>query len=204
LPGQQHPAKVGIHSYRLIKFDHIQQEEKYVLLAIPSEITTFVRKTKSMLVNPTAAQLIHSLLVPGILIMASSILLFSTNSRYSAIVDRIRLLKAKGQDVPENTGESSKTRNKRDRIELQISHLIHRIYMIRITIVSYSAALLFFSVTTVLLGVRSTFEVNGYYWVSLSFLFAGLLAIINGVVFSVIEVFKTYRIVHIEISEITP
>ena len=76
--------------------------------------------------------------------------------------------------------------------------------MIRITILSYSAALLFFSVTTVLLGVRSTFEVNGYYWVSLGFLFGGLLAIINGVVFSVIEVFKAYRIVHIEISEITP
>lgn len=154
--------------------------------------------------NPNAAQLIHSLLVPGILIMAASLLLFSTNSRYSAIVDRIRLLKSERRQLPGNLEESGNSRNNRDKIELQISHLIHRIYMIRTTIVSYSAALLFFSVTAVMLGIRSSFEVNGYYWVSLGFLFGGLLAIINGVVFSVIEVFKAYRIVHIEISEITP
>jgi hypothetical protein len=157
-------------------------------------------------VNPNAAQLIHSLLVPGILIMASSILLFSTNSRYVSIVDRIRILKSERSQRshgPEDTGQNGNVRNKRDMIELQISHLIHRIFMIRITIVSYSASLLFFTVTAVLLGVRSSFEVNGYYWVALSFLFGGLLAIINGVVFSVIEVFKAYRIIHIEISEIT-
>lgn len=151
--------------------------------------------------NPNAAQLINSLLVPGILIMASSILLFSTNSRYASIVDRIRMLKSDRVQVPEVTGQNGNARNRRDTIELQIIHLIHRIYMIRITIVSYSAALLFFSVTSVLLGVRSSFEVNGYYWVTLSFLFGGLLAIINGVVFSVIEVFKAHRIIHIEISE---
>jgi len=162
------------------------------------------RKQKPVDVNPNAAQLIHSLLVPGILIVASSILLFSTNSRYSAIVDRIRLLKSERRQLTGNLSEANGSRNNRNKVELQISHLIRQIYMIRITIVSYSAALLFFSVTAILLGVRSTFEVNGYYWVSLSFLFAGLLAIINGVVFSVIEVFKAYRIVHIEISEITP
>lgn len=135
--------------------------------------------------------------------MASSILLFSTNSRYSAITDRIRMLKSERRQVAEPPGETKNSRNSRDRVELQISHLIHRIYMIRITILSYSAALLFFTVTAVLLGIRSSFEVNGYYWVSLGFLFGGLLAIINGVVFSVIEVFKAYRIVHIEISEST-
>ena len=154
--------------------------------------------------NPNAAQLIHSLLVPGVLIMASSLLLFSTNSRYATIIDRIRILKAERQHQPETPGSTKHSGSKRDKVELQISHLIHRIYMIRITIISYSLSLLFFSVTAVLLGIRSSFEVNGYYWVSLSFLFAGLLAIINGVVFSVIEIFKAYRIVHIEISEIAP
>lgn len=154
--------------------------------------------------NPNAAQLIHSLLVPGVLIMASSILLFSTNSRYVTIIDRIRILKSERGHQPEIPGSTRNSGNSRDKVELQISHLIHRIYMIRITIISYSASLLFFSVTAVLLGIRSSFEVNGFYWVSLSFLFAGLLAIINGVVFSVIEIFKAYRIVHIEISEIAP
>lgn len=151
--------------------------------------------------NPNSAELIHSMLVPGIMIVASSILLFSTNSRYSLVVDRIRILKEeRGRNmVLEN--ESGKSMKKIDQIELQISHLMHRISMVRITIVSYSAALLFFAVSGILLGIRTGFEVNGYFWVAISFFFAGLLGIVNGVVFSVIEVFKGYRIVHIEISE---
>ena len=150
--------------------------------------------------NPNSAQLIHSLLVPGILIIASSILLFSTNSRYAAIVDRIRLLKSESEH-PSGSIEISK--KYRDKIELQISHLIHRIYIIRITIVSYSSSIFFFATTAVLMGIRSTFETNGYYWIILGFLFAGLMGIIAGVVFSVIEIFKAYRIVHIEIDEMS-
>ncbi|MEX0983142.1 MAG: DUF2721 domain-containing protein [Bacteroidales bacterium] len=152
--------------------------------------------------NPNSAELINSMLVPGILIVASAILLYSTNSRYSLVVDRIRLLMEERADNAVKTSSRKELMSKLDKIELQISHLIRRISMVRITIVSYSAALLFFSVSCVLIGIRSNFEVNSYFWVAISFFFGGLLGIINGVVFSVIEVFKGYRIVHIEISEI--
>jgi len=152
--------------------------------------------------NPNSAELINSMLVPGIMIVASAILLYSTNSRYSLVVDRIRLLMEERAAIAVKTSSGKELMSKLDKIELQISHLIRRISMVRITIVSYSAALLFFSVSCVLIGIRSNFEVNSYFWVAISFFFGGLLGIINGVVFSVIEVFKGYRIVHIEISEI--
>jgi len=152
--------------------------------------------------NPNSAELINSMLVPGIMIVASAILLYSTNSRYSLVVDRIRLLMEERATISRNSSSGKEGINKLDKIELQISHLIRRISMVRITIVSYSAALLFFSVSCVLIGIRSNFEVNSYFWLAISFFFGGLLGIINGVVFSVIEVFKGYRIVHIEISEI--
>ena len=151
---------------------------------------------------PNSAELINSMLVPGVMIIAVSILLFSTNSRYSLVVDRIRFLKAERAESLDKTASGKEGMNKIDKIELQISHLIHRISMVRITIVSYSAALLFFVVSCVLIGIRSNLEVNSYFWVAISFFFGGLLGIVNGVVFSVIEVFKGYRIVHIEISEI--
>lgn len=151
--------------------------------------------------EPNSAQLINAMLVPGILIVAASVLLFSTNSKYAMVVNRIRLLKDERSLIIEQNSSRADDK-RRDKIELQISHLIHRISMVRITIVSYSAALLFFAASCVLLGIRSNFEVNGYFWVSISFFFGGLLGIINGVVFSVIEVFKGYRILHIEISEI--
>jgi hypothetical protein len=152
--------------------------------------------------NPNSTELMLSMQVPGIMIVAASILLFSTNSRYSLVVDRIRLLMEERAANAEKSAFGNEGMSKLDKIELQISHLISRISMVRITIVSYSAALLFFSTSCVMIGIRSNFDVNGYFWVTLSFFFAGLIGIINGTVFSVIEVFKGYRIVHIEISEI--
>jgi hypothetical protein len=152
--------------------------------------------------NPNSTELMLSMLVPGIMIVAASILLFSTNSRYSLVVDRIRLLMEERSANAEKSSSGNEGMSKLDKIELQISHLISRISMVRITIVSYSAAILFFSTSCVMIGIRSNFDINGYFWVTLSFFFAGLIGIINGTVFSVIEVFKGYRIVHIEISEI--
>ncbi|MDA3822869.1 MAG: DUF2721 domain-containing protein [Bacteroidales bacterium] len=152
--------------------------------------------------NPNSAQLINSMLVPGILIVAASILLFSTNSKYSMVVDRIRFLREERGNIIKHPRTNKEDVKRRDRIELQLSHLIHRISMVRITIVSYSSSLLLFAVSCVLLAVRSNFDINAYYWLMISFFFGGLLAIVNGVVFSVIEMFKGYRIVHIEMLEI--
>ena len=151
--------------------------------------------------DPNSSQLVQTMLVPGILIIAASILLFSTNSKYTLVVNRIQLLKEERGKII--NGEYSTTESQSlDKIELKLSHLIHRISMVLITTVSYSSAILLFAVSCVLLGIRSNFEVNGYFWVTISLFFGGLLAIINGVVFSVIEVFKAYRIVHIEMLDI--
>ncbi|MCF8224703.1 MAG: DUF2721 domain-containing protein [Bacteroidales bacterium] len=149
-----------------------------------------------------SAQLINTMLVPAIMIVATAILLFSTNDKYSMIVNRIRWLKKERGKISNKEQFKKDDDNRMSNIELQISHLIHRISMVRIIIASYSSALLFFTVCCVLMAVRSDFQINGYYWVTIGFFFAGLLGIINGVVFSVIEVFKGYRIVHIEIKEI--
>ena len=152
--------------------------------------------------NPNSTQLINAMMVPGIMIVATSILLFSMNSKYAMVVDRIRHLKEERGKIIRQPGSDKEDHKRRDKIELQLSHLIRRISMVRITIVSYSSALLFFVVSCVLLGIRSNFDVNGYFWVAIGFFFGGLLGIINGVVFSVIEMFKSYRIIHIEMLEL--
>ncbi len=152
--------------------------------------------------NPDSVELVQTLLIPGIFIIAASILLISTNSRYSMVVDRIRLLKEERSGIRNQETKSKSDSKKLDRIEIQLSHLIVRISLVRIIIASYSAAILFFVVSSVLLVVRINLEVNGYYWLTIGFIFGGLLAMLNGVVFSVIEIFKAYRIVKIEFSEI--
>lgn len=152
-----------------------------------------------MHMEPNSIQLIHSVLVPGIMVVATAILLITANSKYSAIVKRIRRLK----DARFTFSDPDDGGKQIDRIELQLSHLLHRISLVRITIVSYSAAILLFAIVAILLAIRTSFDVNGYYWLILSFFFSGLLSIVNGIVFSVIEVLKGYRILHIEISEIS-
>ena len=141
------------------------------------------------------------MLVPGIMIVATSILIFSMNSKYSMVVNRIRLLKEERGTIIKQSNSNKEELKRRNNIELQLHHLIRRISMVRITIVSYSSAILLFAVSCVLLGIRSNFDINEYFWVTIGFFFGGLLGIINGMVFSVIEMFKGYRIVHIEISE---
>ena len=152
--------------------------------------------------NPNSIALFQSMLVPGILVLTSAVLLFSMNGRYALVVDRIRFLRAERAEIsnPKSTGpEKMKQLN---RIELQLIHLIHRISLVRIIIVSYSSAVLLFCISAILLGVKMDQEVNGYFWVVFSFFCGGILGLINGIVFSVIEMFKSYRIVHIEIDEI--
>ena len=151
--------------------------------------------------EPNSSQLINSMLVPGIMIVATAILLISANEKYSNIVSRIRRLKESKSQIQLSGKNANEDGKQIDIIELQLSHLIHRISMVRITIVSFSSAVLLFTVSAVLIGIRPNVNINGYFWVALGFFFGGLMAIINGIVFSVIEVFKGYRIVHIEISE---
>jgi len=149
-----------------------------------------------------SSTLIASMLVPGIFIISSAILLFSTNSKYSLIVNRIRTLKEEKAKLV--SCEDKKTESRQlNVIELQLHHLIHRISLVRWSILCYAASMLFFIVSCILIGIRIQPSVDAYYYVQLSFVFSGFFAIIGGLVFSVIEMFKGYRIVRLEVGEIS-
>lgn len=152
--------------------------------------------------NHNVVQLIQGLLAPGIMITASSLLLLGMNNKYSLIVNRIRLLKEEKRKLFDEEGNSDEKSNRISNIELQISHLIHRISMVRNTVFSYSASIVMFIVSCVLIGINIDNELNTIYWISLGFFYTGLAAVLTGIVFAAIEVWKGYRIVRIEISEI--
>ena len=165
------------------------------------EMTRFALNEKAKAMNPQTTQMLNSMLVPGILIVSAAILLFSTNSKYSLIVNRIRFLKEEKGKLPSSEKTEKQRANLLSNIELQLHHLIHRISLVRVIIVSYSSAMLFFVVAAILTSIRQNPQIDGFFWVSMGFVFGGLLGVVNGVVFSVIEMFKGYRIVKIEISE---
>lgn len=149
--------------------------------------------------NHNFIQLIQVMMAPGIMIIACGILLLGINNKYSTIVNRIRLLKDEKRNLYGNKEVES---NRISNIELQISHLIHRISMVKFAVFSYSGAIAMFVVSAILTGIKTNIEINAFHWIILGFFYAGMLLIITGIVFAAIEVGKGYRIVRIEISEI--
>ena len=152
--------------------------------------------------NHNVVQLIQVMLAPGVMISACALLLLGMNNKYSMIVSRIRLLKDEKRKLFNKDGVNDVESNRISNIELQISHLIHRISMVRNAVFSYSVAIALFIVSCILIGLKINVEISSFYWIIIGFFYAGLLAVFTGIIFAAIEVWKGYRIVRIEISEI--
>jgi hypothetical protein len=146
--------------------------------------------------------LIQGMLAPGLMISACGLLLLGMNNKYSLVVNRIRLLNEEKRKIFHQKSIDENDSNRLSNIELQISHLIGRISLVRNAVVSYSLAVALFIVSSVLIGITINKNTPAFDWLIVAFFYAGMLAVFVGVVFAAIEVWKGYRIVKIEISEI--
>ncbi len=147
-------------------------------------------------------QLIQGMLAPGLMISACGLLLLGMNNKYSLVVNRIRLLNEEKRKVFHQESVDENDSNRLSNIELQISHLIGRISLVRNAVFSYSLAVALFIVSSVLIGITINKKTPTFDWLIVAFFYAGMFAVFLGVVFAAIEVWKGYRIVKIEISEI--
>ena len=147
-------------------------------------------------------QLIQGMLAPGLLISACGLLLLGMNNKYSLVVNRIRLLTEEKRKIFQQDKINETDSNRLSNIELQISHLIGRISLVRNAVFSYSLAVALFIVSSVLIGITINTLANRYDWLIVAFFYAGMFAVFVGIIFAAIEVWKGYRIVKIEISEV--
>ena len=146
--------------------------------------------------------LIQGMLAPGLMISACGLLLLGMNNKYSLVVNRIRLLNEEKRKIFHQESVDENDSNRLSNIELQISHLIGRIFLVRNAVFSYSLAVALFIVSSVLIGITINKNTPAFDWLIVAFFYAGMFAVFLGVVFAAIEVWKGYRIVKIEISEI--
>ena len=147
-------------------------------------------------------QLIQGMLAPGLMISACGLLLLGMNNKYSLVVNRIRLLTEEKRKIFHQANIDEVDSNRLSNIELQISHLIGRISLVRNAVFSYSLGVALFIVSSVLIGVTNISRTPSFDWLILAFFYAGMLAVFVGIIFAAIEVWKGYRIVKIEISEV--
>ncbi len=147
-------------------------------------------------------QLIQGLLAPGLMISACGLLLLGMNNKYSLVVNRIRLLTEEKRKIFHQEKIDEIDSNRLSNIELQISHLIGRISLVRDAVFSYSLGVALFIVSSVLIGLTINIRTATFHWLIVAFFYAGLFAVFVGIIFATIEVWKGYRIVKIEISEV--
>ena len=147
-------------------------------------------------------QLIQGMLAPGLMISACGLLLLGMNNKYSLVVNRIRLLNEEKRRIFHQVKIEEIDSTRLSNIELQISHLISRISLVRNAVFGYSLAVALFIVSSVLIGVTINTKTPAFDWLIVAFFYAGMFAVFVGIVFAAIEVWKGYRIVKIEISEV--
>lgn len=152
--------------------------------------------------NTPIVHLIQGMLAPGLMISACGLLLLGMNNKYSLVVNRIRLLNEEKRSIFHMKKVDEIETSRLSNIELQISHLIQRIYLVRNAVFSYSVAVALFIVSSVLIGVTINKNTPAFDWLIVAFFYAGMFAVFVGIIFAAIEVWKGYRIVKIEISEV--
>jgi len=153
--------------------------------------------------SDSVSGLIQIMLAPGIMISACGLLLLGMNNKYSLVVNRIRLLNEERRRLRTEEEVVSNKKKRHKSIELQISKLSYRIFLIRNAVFSYSLAVAFFIIASLLIGLNQINSVSGLNWAVISAFLVGMLFVLSGVIFAAIEVWKGFKIVQIEIRDLS-
>jgi len=143
------------------------------------------------------------MLAPGIMISACGLLLLGMNNKYSLVVNRIRLLNEERRRLRTEEEQKDNKKKRHKSIELQISKLSYRILLIKNAVFSYSLAVAFFIIASLLIGLNQSNSYSGMNWVVISTFLLGMLCVFAGIIFAAIEVWKGFKIVQIEIRDLS-
>ncbi|MCB8999967.1 MAG: DUF2721 domain-containing protein [Bacteroidales bacterium] len=143
------------------------------------------------------------MLAPGLMISACGLLLLGMNNKYSLVVNRIRLLNEERRRLRYEEEEKTNRKKRHKSIDLQIKKLNYRIILVRNAVFSYSLAVAFFILASLMIGLNQMDTLTDMNWAVLIFFLSGMLSVLVGIIFAAIEVWKGYKIVEIEIRDIS-
>jgi len=149
---------------------------------------------------------IQDILAPAVMITGVALLLLTFNARHSALVNRIRLLDeekrqiTKKISVPGNPDESEEARLRS--IKNQLSLLLPRLAYVRNGMLCHLVAVLFFVLTSFLIGLGHLPTPSGPTQTAISITFTlGMFLVLVGVAFLALEIFVSYRVIVVEVAE---
>jgi len=150
----------------------------------------------------TAIQAIQAILAPALGISAVGLLLLALMNRYSTIVNRIRLLddeKRRFTSHLAEKGDLTYTDNARYMsIRKQIDELLVRSGLVRNAILSMQTAVAMFVLSSIAIGLNLVVSSDAFRILPLIVFIIGMTGILVGIVFSGIEVHRSFKIVLLE------
>lgn len=149
---------------------------------------------------------IQDILAPAVMITGVSLLLLTFNARHSVLVNRIRLLDDEKRQITRRL-VSSRDPDKTEEIRLksirnQLGLLLPRLTYVRNGMLCHLIAVLFFVLTSLLIGLGHLPTLSEPTQIAISITFTlGMFLVLVGVAFLALEIFVSYRVILIEITE---
>jgi hypothetical protein len=150
----------------------------------------------------SAIQAIQAMLAPAVGISAVALLLLGQSNRYSAIINRIRLLNEErrkyARTLSQNRELAFADNMRLMSITTQTKELLIRSRYVRNAILWMQGAIGLFVLTSAGIGVNMFLNAEAIRILPLALFVLGMCAVVVGIVFAAMEVFRSYRIVLLE------
>jgi hypothetical protein len=147
---------------------------------------------------------IQLMLAPAVMISACGLLLLGISNKYSSITNRLRILNEERRrhhnkmnlgnelDYLETTRLQS--------ISRQLQQLLFRLKLVRNVILFYVLGLFLFIFTSLLIGIDIFLNTKITDYIALSTFILGLISVGIGLIYSLTETLKGYKILELEIK----
>lgn len=156
----------------------------------------------------TAIGTIQDILAPAVMITGVALLLLTFNARHSVLVNRIRLLENEKRQIVRKL-DNSENPDKTEEIRLksiknQLNLLLPRLAYVRNGMLCHLVAVLFFVITSFLIGLGHLPTPSEPTQTAISITFTlGMFLVLAGVAFQALEVFVSYKVIVVEVTEET-
>ena len=139
-----------------------------------------------MTVLPDAHAVLSAMITPAVLISACGALIFSTSTRLGRVIDRVRSLTAKFEELARNPQADEMADERRVLIYNQLDRQATRARLIQRAMAAFYIALGTFVATTVAIAVTSSVARN-YTWIAVILGLLGAMFMLYGSVLLIVE-----------------
>jgi hypothetical protein len=144
------------------------------------------------------------MLAPAVMISACGLLLLGISNKYSSITNRLRILNEErrrhhnkmNSDKELDYFETTRLQS----ISRQLQQLLFRLKLVRNVIVFYVMGLFLFIFTSLLIGIDIFLSTKVTDYFALSTFILGLISVGIGLIYSLTETLKGYKILELEIK----